>query len=177
MTRLTEKQKTILLVEDEPIFAASESRMLRNNGYRVLTADTGGGAVDIALGDTSIDLVLMDVDLGRGMSGPDAAKLILAKRDLPIVFLTSHSEKRMVEKVKSITRYGYVIKNSGDFVLLSSIDWRSSSSTRTKRPARANGNTACLPRTPRISSGPWTSRPFTYASPAAAGNDGHTPKS
>jgi len=177
VAHLTKKQKTILLVEDEPIFAASESRMLRNNGYRVLTADTGGCAVDIALDDTSIDLVLMDVDLGRGMSGPDAAKLILAKRDLPIVFLTSHSEKRMVEKVKSITRYGYVIKNSGDFVLLSSIDMAFELFDAHEKTRESERKYRLLAENSKDFI--WTmdlEGRFTYASPAALAMTGHTPE-
>ncbi len=64
----------------------------------------------------------MDIDLGAGINGTEAAKQILAVRNIPVVFLTSHSEREMVEKVRGITRYGYVIKNSGDFVLQSSID-------------------------------------------------------
>jgi DNA-binding NarL/FixJ family response regulator len=72
--------------------------------------------------DGSIKLILMDIDLGRGMDGPEAARRILALRRLPIVFCTSHSEKEYVDRVKEITRYGYIIKNSGDFVLRSSIE-------------------------------------------------------
>ena len=68
------------------------------------------------------DLILMDIDLGRGkMEGTEAAERILREREIPIVFCTSHAEKEMVEKVKNITRYGYVLKNSGEFVLLESI--------------------------------------------------------
>jgi hypothetical protein len=47
---------------------------------------------------------------------------MLQKRRLPIVFRTSHAERSCVEKLRGITRYGYIIKNSGDFVLKSSID-------------------------------------------------------
>jgi PAS domain S-box-containing protein len=64
----------------------------------------------------------MDIDLGKGIDGTEAARQILALRNIPIVFLTSHSEKEYVDKVKEITRYGYVIKNSGNFVLQTSID-------------------------------------------------------
>ena len=64
----------------------------------------------------------MDIDLGKGFSGREAAAQILSHRTLPIVFLTSHHEREMVEKVRGITRYGYVIKDSGDFVLQSSIE-------------------------------------------------------
>ncbi len=114
--------KKILLVEDDMITALAESVMLRDNGYDVLTAADGETAVDIALKDLSIDLVLMDIDLGRGIDGPTAADMIIKKRDLPIVFLTSHSERAIVDKVRKITRYGFVTKNSGDFVILSSLE-------------------------------------------------------
>jgi len=40
---------------------------------------------------------------------------------LPIVFLTSHTEKEYVDRVRDITSYGYVIKRSGEFVLIESI--------------------------------------------------------
>jgi len=58
----------------------------------------------------------------RNMIGTDAAREILRTASIPIIFLTAHAEREMVEKVKGITRYGYVIKNSGDFVLRSSIE-------------------------------------------------------
>jgi hypothetical protein len=32
-----------------------------------------------------------------------------------------HSEKDIVDRVKGITRYGYVLKNSGEFILIESI--------------------------------------------------------
>lgn len=115
--------ENILLVEDEAILAVSESAILRGFGYQVQTLPCGEAAIKaIHEGKTPIDLILMDIDLGRGMDGTEAAKLILKERNLPIVFLTSHSERECVEKVKGITRYGYVIKNSGDFVLQSSIE-------------------------------------------------------
>jgi len=117
-----ERKRKILLVEDDSVAAAITSAMLKHNGYDVVTVATGNRAVDSIKNDPTIELILMDIDLGPGMSGPDAAREILKNNDIPIVFLTSHSEREMVYKVRAITRYGYVIKNSGDFVLLSSIE-------------------------------------------------------
>ncbi len=114
--------KKLLLVEDEAIIALDQSAMLEKNGYHVVVAHDGERAVDMIREDPGIDLILMDINLGPGMDGPDVAKAILNIRDIPIVFLTSHSSSDMVAKVREITRYGYVIKNSGDFVLLSSIE-------------------------------------------------------
>jgi CheY-like chemotaxis protein len=63
----------------------------------------------------------MDIDLGSGIDGTEAAQIILEHKNLPIVFLTSHREKEVVEKVKGISRYGYVLKNSGEFVLVEAV--------------------------------------------------------
>jgi CheY-like chemotaxis protein len=115
-------RKTILLVEDEPLIALAASQTIAGFGYEVLVSGTGEKAVRLAETDPRIDLILMDIDLGEGIDGPEAATRILRSRDLPVVFLTSHAERGMVERVKGITRYGYVIKNSGDFVLRSSIE-------------------------------------------------------
>ncbi len=113
--------KTILLVEDETIIAMSERLLLEKAGYRVVVSPTGEDALKLVREAEAVDLVLMDIDLGEGMDGTDAAERILEIRALPVVFLTSHSEKEMVDRVKGITRYGYVLKSSGKFVLLESI--------------------------------------------------------
>jgi CheY-like chemotaxis protein len=118
----TSARKKILLVEDEAIVAMAESDVVEEIGYHVVTALSAEKALGIIKADSSIDLVLMDIDLGKSIDGTEAARQILALRNLPIVFLTEHSERDMVEKVRGITRYGYVIKNSGDVVLQSSIE-------------------------------------------------------
>ncbi len=117
-----EKQRKILLVEDESVTALVTSNMLKKNGYDVIIASDGSKAVETVLADSDINLILMDIDLGEGPDGTEAAAEILKTVIVPIVFLTSHSEREVVESVRTITRYGYVIKNSGDFVLLSSIE-------------------------------------------------------
>jgi PAS domain S-box-containing protein len=119
---IEQTHKSILLVEDEVLIAMDEQAMLRENGYRVIVTHSGEKAIEMLAADPLIDLVLMDIDLGSSMDGTETARVILEAREIPIVFLTSHSEREMVEKVRNITRFGYVIKNSGDFVLLSSIE-------------------------------------------------------
>ncbi len=114
--------KTILLVEDEALIALSEAGLLQRNGFSVITAGDAVQAIEKVRAHP-VDLILMDIDLGQGkMDGTQAAEIILRDHDLPIVFLTSHSEKEMVDRVKGITRYGYVVKFAGDFVLIESIN-------------------------------------------------------
>ncbi len=112
----------ILLVEDEVVIAMRMERTLKGLGYEVVTVQTGEAAVATAVDDEAINVILMDINLGNGMDGVEAAQQILAARHIPIVFLTAHMEADSVERVKAVTRYGYVIKNSSDFVLQSAID-------------------------------------------------------
>lgn len=117
-----ERTRRLLLVEDDGIVALAERSVLERHGFDVVVAHNGERAVEAIDDDQSIDLVLMDVDLGEGISGVEAARSILCGRSLPVVFLTSHAERDVVDTVKQITRYGYVLKSSGEFVLLEAID-------------------------------------------------------
>lgn len=115
------ESKIILLVEDQAIIALAEKQLLEDSGYQVLLCYDGNKAVDLALGEETVDLILMDIDLGRGMDGTEAADRILQERDLPVVFLSSHTEPEVVERTEGISSYGYIYKSAGQEVLLASI--------------------------------------------------------
>lgn len=112
--------KTLLLVEDNAVIAMDEAETLKRYGYQVITAFTGEKAVAVAE-TRNIDLVLMDIELGKGIDGTETARRILQRRDIPVVFLTSHTERGMLKRTEDITSYGYVVKNSGETVLIASI--------------------------------------------------------
>jgi PAS domain S-box-containing protein len=114
------ERKKLLLVEDEALIAISEKNALEDYGYSVITATTGEKAIEIVKAN-EIDLILMDINLGKGIDGTQAAELILEDHDIPIVFLSSHSEREVVEKTEKITSYGYVVKDSSITVLDASI--------------------------------------------------------
>lgn len=114
-------KKTILLVEDEVILAMSEEMNLEKYGYSVITVTTGEEAIEAVKSTTEIDLILMDINLGAGINGTEAAETILKERDIPVLFLSSHIEPEVVEKTENITSYGYVVKSSSITVLDASI--------------------------------------------------------
>ncbi len=119
---MTDRQKSLLLVEDEALLALVEKKQLEQLGYKMHHVYTGEAAIAlVADSEVSIDLILMDIDLGRGIDGTTAAERILEQRELPVVFLSSHTEPEVVEKTEKITSYGYVVKNSGLTVLDASI--------------------------------------------------------
>ena len=108
-------------MEDEAVIAMDESARLRARGFQVIVAATGETALERIRGKNCIDLVLMDIDLGPGMDGTEAARLILEARSLPVVFLSSHTSPEIVERTEKITSFGYVVKQAGETVLVASI--------------------------------------------------------
>lgn len=118
----TSKAKKLLLVEDEPVTAMTHKRQLESLGYQIRHVNTGEKAVSLITNENhDIDLILMDIDLGKGIDGTQAAQEILQFKNIPILFLSSHTEPEIVERAEKITSYGYVVKNSGLTVLNASI--------------------------------------------------------
>ncbi|MGE5458073.1 MAG: PAS domain S-box protein [Methanococcaceae archaeon] len=115
--------KTILLVEDEAIIALSVKLWLTREGFAPIHVTSGEKAIETILnGQESIDLILMDIDLGSGcIDGTQAAREILKTHDIPLLFLSSHTEPEIVNKTEQISSYGYVVKGSSNTVLLASM--------------------------------------------------------
>lgn len=79
-------------------------------------------AVRIASNDPRIDIALMDIDLGPGIDGLEAARRIQAERMLPVVFLIPDPRSEAADAIRGIAQYGYLIKNSADSLVRTSID-------------------------------------------------------
>jgi len=109
---------TILLIEDEPSTAEFICRSLEDEGYDVITVSTGKDAGKIIRsGSRAIDLVLIDIDMGKKGDGIRTARNINKKSSIPVVFLIDRNDIEILEKTKKITAYGYVVKDAGAAVL------------------------------------------------------------
>ena len=107
---------TILLVEDEPLAAISTVADLERRGYTVHHVPSTGAARD-AVSTTSIDLVLLDLDLGRGGDSAALARELLHDHAVPIVFYSGHNDAEAVERIGDVGHFGYVTKDAGPHVL------------------------------------------------------------
>lgn len=100
----------ILIVEDEAIVAADLANKLEQLGYRVVdSTDTGEEAIRLA-GKLRPSLVLMDIRLAGAMDGIEAAKAIRLEWNLPVVFLTAHSEWATLQRAGEAEAFGYLLK-------------------------------------------------------------------
>ncbi len=106
----TPAKPRILVVEDESLVALDLEMRLQRLGYEVCSrVDNADDAVSEALA-LRPDLVLMDIHLLGAADGIDAAALIRAASDLPVVFLTAHSDDSTLTRAGVTEPFGYVLK-------------------------------------------------------------------
>lgn len=100
----------ILIVEDEKIIAINLKESLESLGYAVVAiAASGKKAIEKAR-ILSPDLVLMDIHLKGAMDGIEAAEQIWDNLQIPVIYVTGHSDRTTLERAKITAPFGYVIK-------------------------------------------------------------------
>lgn len=104
------KKIKILLVEDEVMIAQCMTLDLEDAGYSVLGFVTSGEEAIIAAQEENPDIILMDINLSRTIDGIDAAKEIIDKMDIHIIFLTCYDETTIYERVQEIKPVAYLTK-------------------------------------------------------------------
>jgi CheY-like chemotaxis protein len=80
---------TVLVVEDEVLIRLAVADYLRACGYRVLEASTGEEAQAVFGNEQRIEVLLADIDLGRGMNGFELAQWTRAQYPDVRILLTS----------------------------------------------------------------------------------------
>jgi two-component system, cell cycle sensor histidine kinase and response regulator CckA len=80
------------------------------------TAHDGDQAVKLAAA-TRPDVVLMDIRLGAGIDGIEAATRIRQSLDVPIVFLTAHSDASTLDRAAEVGPHAFLLKPFEDRLL------------------------------------------------------------
>ncbi len=100
----------ILIAEDEIVIAMELESCLTSMGYDVVgAASSGDEAIDIAR-DLRPDLLLTDIIMPGRIDGIEAAKIIKAELNIPVIFITAHKDEKLVERAREAKPIGYIMK-------------------------------------------------------------------
>jgi len=89
--------ETVLLIEDEHALRDIVDEVLRDAGYRVLTAPDGPTGLQILDSTTSVDLLVTDVGLPGGLNGRQVADAARVRRaGLKVLFITGYADTAAV---------------------------------------------------------------------------------
>ena len=113
----------IITVDDHAIFRSGLRALLRSEDNMEVAAEASDGLTAIELlGKERFDVMLLDLSLPGGLSGPRVAEEALAlASDLAVVVVTMHDEDYYLREMFQIGVRGFVLKRSPPAVLLSAI--------------------------------------------------------
>ncbi|MCX7973202.1 MAG: diguanylate cyclase [Candidatus Aminicenantes bacterium] len=104
-----EKPK-ILIVEDEGLVARDLEAMIRNLGYRVVGICSSAEEAFRLINTRRPDLIIMDIVLQGKLDGIKAADEIRRRHNLPIIFLTAHTDETTFQRAKVTNPLAFIHK-------------------------------------------------------------------
>ena len=112
---------TILIADDEARMRKLVRDFLVKEGHQVLEAGDGEEAVEMIFGNSSIDLLLLDVMMPK-MDGWEVLSTIRSVSKLPVIMLTARSEERDELKGFNLGVDEYITKPFSPKVLVARVN-------------------------------------------------------
>lgn len=100
----------VLIVEDEAIVAEEIHDRLTKLKFNVVGIEDNGSKAIKAAEREHPDLILMDIRLKGILDGIDTAAEIRKRLNVPIVYMSAHSDAATVKRAKATAPYGYILK-------------------------------------------------------------------
>lgn len=110
----------ILILEDELILAYTIQEMLRTMGYKDITIVSNLDRAFDIINTQKIDLALLDINLGKGQTGIELAK-ICNEKAIPFLYTTSYTDKVTLDKALETNPGAYLIKPISESSLYTTI--------------------------------------------------------
>ena len=117
-----ERRYNILMCDDDMMFLKMVQEWLHEK-YNITIVKTGIMAVPFALNNTP-DLILLDFEMPV-MNGPKVLEALREDKktaQIPVVFLTGHSDKDSVMEVMKMRPQGYLLKSTKKEDIIASVD-------------------------------------------------------
>jgi response regulator NasT len=114
------KKLNILIADDESVIRLGLKRILEEAGHTVYAAENGSAAVKLAESCTP-ELVILDIKMPE-MDGLEAARMLLDRTQVPIIFLTAYGDHDLIERAARLPVMGYLVKPIKEAELLAMIE-------------------------------------------------------
>lgn len=115
-------KKRVMIVEDEAIVALDIRDSIAQLGYDIAAVVASGEEAVKQAAEERPDIILMDITLAGQMNGIEAAERIQRSHDIPVVYLTAHTDAGSIEGAKITAPFGYLVKPCDMFELRAVIE-------------------------------------------------------
>lgn len=103
-------EKTILIVEDEPVVGFAMRETLEKNGYHVPAVIGSGDEVISSVLKYKPHLILMDIRLNSFLDGVDAVRRLKMISQVPVIFISAYSQSEDKERALRLNPAAYLSK-------------------------------------------------------------------
>jgi CheY-like chemotaxis protein len=117
----TERKAKVLVVEDERITARAIEKSLTDSGFDVVDSVSHGEQALERIAYMQPDVILMDIRLQGSLDGISTAQRAKALFDIPVIYLTAHSDDDTMKRVLHSKPYGCIIKPFEEAELIDAI--------------------------------------------------------
>ena len=119
---ITTEEKSVLVVEDEGFIALQIKELLEKGGFCIAGVTAYGEDAVVLADKFRPDLVCMDIELMGRIDGIEAARRIREHNDIPIIFLTAHTDRERLTRAREAAPYSYLVKPFNDRELLATVE-------------------------------------------------------
>ncbi len=110
LLHLPEYSLKLSVVEDDPIILHDITMMIEGLGHTVHSTYRSGEGLIASGPPYTMDMLIVDIELGGRVNGIDAVTAVLMNRSIPVIYLTSYSDSETFRKILHTNPYGYIIK-------------------------------------------------------------------
>jgi two-component system cell cycle sensor histidine kinase/response regulator CckA len=100
----------ILIVEDEGIVADHLENLLLTCGYEVVGIAESSADALAQVSEFKPDLILMDIRIKGDLDGIETTARLRDRFDIPVVYLTAHTDMQTVDRAKMTGAFGFLTK-------------------------------------------------------------------
>lgn len=104
------REEKILIVEDEMIISATIEESLNKIGYDHIEIASNARKATELIDRNMYDVILMDINLGKGKDGIDVVQEIQKKKAVPVIYITGNSDNKTLSKAKTTLPGGFIVK-------------------------------------------------------------------
>jgi|AntRauMFilla1563_2_1112583.scaffolds.fasta_scaffold08016_1 DNA-binding LytR/AlgR family response regulator len=102
--------KKIFIVEDESEFVENIEIILNFSGHLVVGKEKSGQLALNSILQLDPDLILLDINLKGSLDGINVAHKLREYSDVPIIFITAHSDESYLAEIAGIKNNSFILK-------------------------------------------------------------------
>ncbi len=104
------EKNRVMIVEDEAIIAMDIKSDLEGMDYIVPCMASSGEEALSKIDECKPDIILMDIKIAGDMDGIETARKINKQHNIPIIYITSYSDEKTLERAMDTRPYSYILK-------------------------------------------------------------------